>query len=296
MRYLIILAILIFAQQPAKLPESNRTPESASSKISKQSNSTQSNDNPLPDRPNAATRAANGNENAAPSDEDIRIQRKLVLFTGLLVVAGFITAGVIFWQSWETRKAAQAAADTVETVKRQVGFMEQQTTAEISAASASQRSANALINSERAWILAEEITQIGPVATGILWFSVTIRNNGRTPGRIINAGIETLQIPEHGILPPDPAFDISEESVNFMLPPNGHVSFLNAGIPVGDFPAISQGAMTFYVYGFVDYLGIENEPRQTRFCYKYHVPGEFDPTPAQMYPALDVPTSYTECT
>lgn len=33
--------------------------------------------------------------------------------TGLLVVVGFITAAVIGWQSWETRKAAEAARESI---------------------------------------------------------------------------------------------------------------------------------------------------------------------------------------
>jgi predicted negative regulator of RcsB-dependent stress response len=33
--------------------------------------------------------------------------------TSLLVIVGFITAGVIGWQSWETRKAAEAARESI---------------------------------------------------------------------------------------------------------------------------------------------------------------------------------------
>jgi hypothetical protein len=114
MKHLIILAFIIVAQQPAKPPESDGIPKTASSQVSEKPDSAKrNNDSPI-NGSASATQTASHDKNTAPTDENINIQRKLVLFTGLLVVVGFITAGAIIWQSWETRKAADAAKRSVE--------------------------------------------------------------------------------------------------------------------------------------------------------------------------------------
>jgi hypothetical protein len=46
------------------------------------------------------------------------------LFTGLLVVAAFVTAGVIFWQSWETRKSAEATGKSASAMEKSVTLQE----------------------------------------------------------------------------------------------------------------------------------------------------------------------------
>jgi hypothetical protein len=43
----------------------------------------------------------------------MNIQRKLARYTCLLVVASFLTALVIGWQSWETRKTAEATRQSI---------------------------------------------------------------------------------------------------------------------------------------------------------------------------------------
>jgi hypothetical protein len=45
----------------------------------------------------------------------------------ILVIVTGVTAGFICWQSWETKRAAKAAADSVEAINRQAGIMERQT-------------------------------------------------------------------------------------------------------------------------------------------------------------------------
>ncbi|HWY06177.1 MAG TPA: hypothetical protein VNY24_04910 [Candidatus Acidoferrales bacterium] len=116
MKYLIFLALILFAQQPTKPPESRGIRTSTSSQISKQPTGGRSNDNSSvkgSTPPAGYAQTANCDNKTAPADQDINIQRKLVRYTRLLVVAGFITALVIGWQSWETRKAAEAARQSI---------------------------------------------------------------------------------------------------------------------------------------------------------------------------------------
>jgi len=56
-------------------------------------------------------------DDATEAKENVAIERKLVILTALLVIAGFLTCGVIAWQSWETRKAAEAARENIEIIK-----------------------------------------------------------------------------------------------------------------------------------------------------------------------------------
>jgi hypothetical protein len=51
-------------------------------------------------------------------------QQTLVLFTGLLVLVGIVTAGFIGWQSWETRKAATAAHFSADATEKSVRLQE----------------------------------------------------------------------------------------------------------------------------------------------------------------------------
>jgi hypothetical protein len=86
-----------------------------------------------------------------------------------LVFVALGTAGVIGWQSWETRKAATAAAD----------------------------SANAFLTSERAWMLMNpqliETLQRTDKHRGML-FRWTVKNVGRTPARIVETDARVFRI------------------------------------------------------------------------------------------------------
>lgn len=113
MRWLIVLAVFL-TPQPVKAPERNRIAEATPTVISQQADAPQDDQNQSAN-PDGSTHSANGNTGASQSDENMRIQRKLVLFTGLLVLVGFITAGVIGWQSWETRRAADFSKRSVES-------------------------------------------------------------------------------------------------------------------------------------------------------------------------------------
>jgi hypothetical protein len=68
---------------------------------------------------NKAAAANDSASTAARIDQDAKIQRKLVRYTVLLVLVGFLTACVICWQAVETRRAANAAAESVGAVHRQ---------------------------------------------------------------------------------------------------------------------------------------------------------------------------------
>ena len=68
----------------------------------------------------------------------------------ILVVVGIVTAFVIGWQSYETRRAANATAGTIGLVGEQLGLMRRQTAATETAANAAKDNIELLISKERA--------------------------------------------------------------------------------------------------------------------------------------------------
>src|SRR5665213_3266841 len=80
---------------------------------------------------------------------------------GMLVIVGIITFVIIGWQSWETRRAANSAAESME----------------------------AIVQSERAWVFAD-IGQLPNIEhredeVGLAIMPILFRNYGRTPARLI---------------------------------------------------------------------------------------------------------------
>lgn len=195
MKYLIVLAVVLFAQQPTKPPEGKGVPEGTDPEISQQSNSSQKDDNSS--KGVAQAQSADRDTDTSSADENIQIQRRLVLFTGLLVVAGFITAAVIFWQSWETRKSAEAAKI---------------------AADAALLNAQAVINSERAWIDGEIIHR---EQVGIHCYALNISNHGKTPAKLLSYEVRWGNLSE-GVPFSSQSLDKSRiEKLNRLIGSNG---------------------------------------------------------------------------
>jgi hypothetical protein len=176
-----------------------------------------------------------------------------------LVVVGILTFITIAWQAVETRRAAQAA----------------------------QVSAKALINSERAWVVINEISpppglisqpNPGPLTTMRMAF--TFKNCGRTIARIKDVqirfhtirAIEDLpQVPDYkpSAFPADKFFgQILAPSQEFEV-----ATSFEGGMPTDEqITAIRRYELALCAYGCVRYLDFANEPRVSQFCYVYYVP------------------------
>jgi hypothetical protein len=112
-----------------------------------------------------------------------------------LLAVGVITALVIGWQSWETRKAAQATRASVEEVKAQTAILKESVDVSEKSADAAKISADAIQNSERAWLLAhlewigEPASPVMVTNTGNYWVSnvalkLVCQNQGKSPAWI----------------------------------------------------------------------------------------------------------------
>ena len=186
----------------------------------------------------------------------------------LIAVTTLVLAGI----AWTQAKAAQASAE------------------------AARLNAQAVIDSERAWLVVEigQLPDIVPKPNEveILWLAPHIKNYGKTTARIEKISIRQHQIPTKDTLPPEPEY-LEETTVNFVLPPQVWARPWQLGIPTSDFYAIRQETISLYFYGYVDYKDLGKEQRQTRFCFRYIVQSGFSPEPSGFYPALNVPEPYT---
>jgi hypothetical protein len=100
MKVILPIALIIFgfAQQAAKLPESKGVPKSERSQISNQTSRADENKNEVPNV-SVSSNTLSQDIHTAQTDENIRIQGKLVTFTGLLVLVGFLQVAVVIWQA-----------------------------------------------------------------------------------------------------------------------------------------------------------------------------------------------------
>src|SRR5664279_3009884 len=119
MKWLLLAVCISVAQQPTKPPERAGTTEGKRSQIGQQADGAEYNkQNPANTSPvplqifvyqdHAPSRQAD----TAPTDEDAQTQGRIVIFTGLLVVVGFLQVAVMFL--------------TWLVYRRQAGIMEQQ--------------------------------------------------------------------------------------------------------------------------------------------------------------------------
>jgi hypothetical protein len=163
---------------------------------------------------------------------------------GITTWAIILTGFTIFWQGWETRKAAEA---TVE------------------AARASLLSAQALVNIERPWLIAEVVRD----ERQLHFYQIEIKNYGRTPARFLygDAAHTYAQYPNQLPVPPpySAPFIVPTQT---LIAPGGSFK-----IPHGyNIPAMgSQPNAMLVIFGravYEDTLapGIEHE---TRWCWGY---------------------------
>jgi hypothetical protein len=183
-----------------------------------------------------------------------------------LVLVAIVTAGVIGWQSWETRKAAEAAKE---------------------AADAARENSKALMDSTRAWVTVEPdewhpSLRIfdGRVSTGHQrhQIRVHVKNRGQTVARLGNAALKYILFNGSlGELPTEPEYTWMENSVEVILPPENiapHGFFTQSTslepsefIQQEDYDRLLAGKAFLFVYGCVLYKNIHERDCETRFAF-----------------------------
>jgi hypothetical protein len=199
------------------------------------------------------------------------------VLTALLVVVAAGTGWVIWKQTIETRKAAEAA----------------------------KKSANALIESERAWLTAEVKNPDEPTPDSrIIWIEIPITNNGRTSARIKKVMVTSKLIPfpesiggRPGQLPEFPEYEpertIELEGRDIIIAPTDTLRHMHVFIWPAEWIRVKERQKSLYVYGSIEYSDtIRNLEHTTRFCSIYWVPERGYNEPTGFMFSQFIPTAY----
>jgi hypothetical protein len=166
--------------------------------------------------------------------------------------------------------------------------------------SAIEKQGNALVNSERAWVLVEigtlpDFSAVRPDTAALLYIMPKIQNFGRTTARIMKICMRQLQVPKPDDLPLEPEYR-GELSFDFVLPPNKPIQTMGVPITPQEYVEMREGKTVLYIFGYVSYVDIGSTERVTRFCLIYVAPSGFNPIEPGFYPAINAPASYTKIT
>jgi hypothetical protein len=259
-----------------------------------------------------------------------------LIFEGVLVVIGFCGVRYAIRTLKNIRIQAMANVDQLREIRKS----RQQTDAMIEhaaiqaqatkdAADAAQKSAQALMDGERAWLLVEDIQlpndPISPTIDtsisgrlhlpGLLLVDVQpasflIKNYGKTPGIIfdidarLEVGTDRSKPPSPDIYDPNPhkwvvALWMNQPiiKIEYIVPQNQFkVDKCN---PFGfhiwsddKITRIRNDADFLWAYGIVRYRDVYDRKHETRFCYRYVVP----PEEAVPHFCLRGPEEFNKCT
>jgi hypothetical protein len=174
------------------------------------------------------------------------------------VVTVFILAAIIVQICIARQQTRKMEAQLAETAK---------------SAEAAKRSADALIEIERSWIVVQMSKTLVPAnfkpdpsRLEILWIPYKISNRGKTTASITKSAAGWLQLKTLKDLPEKPNYDactVGIGSETTFLPDLG-VTLNNVGISTSHLPEILNGQIAFAFLGYVDYLDVFDRPHQTR--------------------------------
>lgn len=177
---------------------------------------------------------------------------------GMLVIVGVFTFFVIGYQSWETRKSAKAAL----------------------------LNAQAVLNSERAWLTAEVLNFGEPPENGkLIWIEVPITNCGKTSARLVRIAVTSKLVPvpnsitdRPGKLLDRPDYSDTNRVIDLVgydliLAPGDIFRHMHTFIYPSEWPKIKAKEVTLYVYGRIEYLDtVMGDRHETGFCSLYALP------------------------
>jgi hypothetical protein len=308
-RYLILLTIFAAVgvpcaaqSQPFSTPEKG-VAKQESGKSTENSAASDKEKNPAPNVTvivNQEKPAAHKSDESKNS-EDIKIQRELAKFTGGLVVVGLIQAGILALTLVMIAKQASLMAE-------HAGHLRNLAAAADKNAAAALLNAQAIMNSERAWMAGlntpQKFTSAPEVNENIVYFC-KITNAGRTASRILEVRVAFRKIATLDQIPPEPTYQKGEifPFNKIVVVPNDYIPMSTALFPPlfdNEYSAIRDRKLFTYGYGYVRYLDIfsknDEDFRETRFCHYYFIstPGD---VPTEGFTAcIQAPAKYHEAT
>jgi hypothetical protein len=194
---------------------------------------------------------------------------------------------------WDRIEASQQHDQTLA----QMEIMRSQAVATEMAANAAKESAEALLASERAWILVEiGESEVPKDASLTVWVTPMVTNRGKTPGKMIRTSIRSKFIPNPGFLSQQPDY-ANPVDAYFTLAPTVAIRPMKTTMPAQEVFNSNEGKGSLYIFGYMDYLDIGGTERKTRFAFRFYAPLlEGDVGPPGFYVSSDIPPIYNECT
>jgi hypothetical protein len=205
-----------------------------------------------------------------PSETDAETQRKLAKFTKYLVWVGALQFAALILQ-------AVVFYCTLNQIDRQAGIMEGHSqhlkdlaTAASNNALAASLSAQAVINSERPWMIIELTPIPGVPKEGYVTFRAW--NRGRTPAEILAYQGNFFFHGYDEDFKPDPTFKPLETRYRICISPGNSIELygfsLTGSLPPDQWEWMEKERKYLYFYGNIVYKSlISYEEHESRFCY-----------------------------
>ena len=198
----------------------------------------------------------------------------------LLILVGSAAFVAVWYQAKETARAAKAIQISAEAMQRQIGIMEKQTKATEDAAATALLNAQAVIHSERPWIIVT--VEPHPSFRGNFLFAAT--NKGRTPAKLVSGSAEFTftALPKDLPVPPSYSSQFTSLGDTLLVPGDPFQIYSPSGISPEDIVArrsssreIANPNETLIFYGRIVYRdgfgkgNLTDGQHETRWCYAY---------------------------
>jgi|HubBroStandDraft_5_1064220.scaffolds.fasta_scaffold34528_2 hypothetical protein len=283
----LVLAVFILAQQPTKAQESKGTAKPNGAQIANQADAAESQQKPSPparvapqpantpvipkDQVSVVADDSQRNEAERRAHEgDLKIQRKIVWFTGLLVFVGFVQSAVMVLQWLMYRRQARIMTDQITTTR----------------------------DTERAWVIASPVDNapvIGFISSGESnlerhlvgadrrnVFSCSFKTTGNSPARLVETAIRYYKVDRLEEIPNEPAYGERIALNDLPLVPGDSIGFIQFLEPSPILSRIESVRVTrqecfLYAFGIMVYADAYGRLHETRFGFVYHFPLGGDP-------------------
>jgi hypothetical protein len=239
-------------------------------------------------RKDSITKANSNNKDQQYNPYSDRLYRWYLFATVIGVAVGLLGLIFLIMQTWATRQAAEAAL----------------------------KNATALINTERAWVIAAPVDN-APVVGFIPEsgsnlelhlagcnqtnsFSCSFKSTGNTPARLVEVAIRYMKANKLEDIPKEPTYGDRTVLNNLALVTGDSIrfaAFLEPDIVLkkADHDAVYKQQAFLYAFGIIVYRDVFASLHETRFGYIYHFPQGGDPR-ENGFRREGLPSSYNQAT
>ncbi len=304
MKYVALAVLLAVMQTPPPVPRKAADNAASRSQNIKQKSGTQKTPPPTPPAV-PQTLEPKKNQHSSESPANTNAQETVVVrelppvsvakdwtdrvywvFSGLLVVVGFLQAWLLFGTLRVIRRQGVSMRRQTAILRRSVLLARRSANAAKKGAEAALLNAQAIVNAERAWIVMEFIEE----SPG--QFKLAATNYGRTPAQVIGYNIQHSSTFADSDLPPNPleySDSPSPQGQPFLVPTEEWpIESFSVDKAKHSLPGATQQKPMLY-WGVLRYRNIiNNAEHDTWFCQRYDArKGWF---------VLAGPPSYNRCT